>query len=96
VRDHRLGLKVQKPHDHRVLAPVATPGLPADTAATSARGRDTGENHGINNPLLSPYPGGLLVGLVDGSVPFMTEDTDLALVLRFAIRNGGQLSRDTD
>jgi len=54
------------------------------------------ENHGINNPLQSPHPGGLLVGLVDGSVPFMTDDTDLALFLRFAIRHDGQVMKNTD
>ena len=30
------------------------------------------ENHGINNPLQSPHPGGLLVGFVDGSVQFIS------------------------
>ena len=48
------------------------------------------ENHGINNPLQSPHPGGLLVGFVDGSAQFITGTTDLAILLRLAIRNDGQ------
>jgi hypothetical protein len=48
------------------------------------------ENHGINNPLQSPHPGGLLVGFVDGSVQFISETTDLAVLLRVAIRDDGQ------
>ena len=48
------------------------------------------ENHGINNPLQSTHPGGPLVGFVDGSVQFLSETTDLAVLLRLAIRNDGQ------
>lgn len=45
------------------------------------------ENHGINNPLQSPHPGGLLVGMADGSVLFVAYDTDLAVLLQMAIRD---------
>ena len=48
------------------------------------------ENHGMNNPLQSPHDGGLLAGFVDGSVRFISEGTDLAVLLRVAIRNDGQ------
>jgi prepilin-type N-terminal cleavage/methylation domain-containing protein len=48
------------------------------------------DNHGINNPLQSPHPGGLLVAFVDGSVQFISGTTDLAVLLRLAIRNDGQ------
>jgi hypothetical protein len=48
------------------------------------------DNHGINNPLQSPHAGGLLVAFVDGSVQFISETTDLAVLLRLAIRNDGQ------
>jgi len=48
------------------------------------------ENHGINNPLQSPHPGGLQFGLVDGSVQFLSGTVDLAVVLRLAIRDDGQ------
>jgi len=48
------------------------------------------ENHGINNPLQSPHPGGLQIGLVDGSVQFLSLTVDLAVVLRLAIRDDGQ------
>jgi len=45
------------------------------------------ENHGINNPLQSPHPGGLQVGMADGSVLFVAHDTDLAVLLQMAIRD---------
>jgi len=48
------------------------------------------EDHGINNPLQSPHPGGVLTAFVDGSVQFMSEGTDLAVLLRTAIRDDGQ------
>ncbi len=48
------------------------------------------ENHGINNPLQSPHPRGMLVAFVDGSVQFFATKTDLAILLRCAIRNDGQ------
>jgi len=47
------------------------------------------ENHGINNPLQSPHPGGLLVGMADGSVQFISETTDLEVLLRLSIRDDG-------
>jgi hypothetical protein len=49
------------------------------------------ENHGINNPLQSPHPGGLWVAMVDGSVEFVSETAELAVLLRLAIRDDGQL-----
>jgi hypothetical protein len=48
------------------------------------------ENHGINNPLQSPHPGVIVVGMTDGSVQLITQTTDLAVLLRLAIRNDGQ------
>lgn len=48
------------------------------------------ENHGINNPLQSPHPGGLLAACLDGSVQFVGDSTDFAVLLRFAIRDDGQ------
>lgn len=54
------------------------------------------ENHGINNPLQSPHPGGLLVGMVDGSVQFVAQDTDLAVLLRMAIRDDAPLADSAD
>jgi len=48
------------------------------------------EDHGINNPLQSPHPGGLLVAFVDGSVQFVSGTTDLTILLRIAIRDDGQ------
>jgi hypothetical protein len=47
------------------------------------------ENHGINNPLQSPHPGGLLVAMVDGSVEFISDKIDLEVLLRLAIRDDG-------
>ena len=47
------------------------------------------ENHGINNPLQSPHPGGLQAAMADGSVKFIAETVDLGVLLRLAIRNDG-------
>ena len=49
------------------------------------------EDHGINNPLQSPHPGGILVAFVDGSVQFISGTTNLAVLLRIAIRDDGQI-----
>jgi len=54
------------------------------------------ENHGINNPLQSAHPGGLLVGFMDGSVQFATDATDPTSFLRLAIRNDGYVLRLLD
>jgi hypothetical protein len=45
---------------------------------------------GANNPIQSPHPGGVLVGMTDGSVQFVSATTDLAVFLRLAIRLDGQ------
>jgi len=45
---------------------------------------------GANNPIQSPHPGGVLVGMVDGSVQFVSGTTDLGVFLRLAIREDGQ------
>jgi hypothetical protein len=45
---------------------------------------------GANNPLQSPHPGGILVGMCDGSVQFVAGTVDLAILLRLAIREDGQ------
>jgi hypothetical protein len=47
------------------------------------------EDHGINNPLQSPHPGGLLVGVADGSVRFLSQTTELDVLLRLSIRDDG-------
>ncbi len=44
---------------------------------------------GHNNPLQSPHPGGILVGLCDGSVRFVSGTTDLGVLLQLAIRDDG-------
>ena len=45
---------------------------------------------GVNNPLQSPHPGGILCAFVDGSVQFIAGTTDLGILLRIAIRDDGQ------
>jgi len=55
------------------------------------------EDHGPNNPLQSAHPGGALVGFVDGTVVPLSEDVDLAILLRLANRQDGQpVDRSTD
>jgi type II secretory pathway pseudopilin PulG len=65
-----------KPHLKEVLGTGAAPGC--------------SEIMGPNNPLQAPHPGGLLVAFVDGSVQFISGTTDLAVLLRIAIRDDGQ------
>ena len=48
------------------------------------------DEQGINNPLQSAHPGGILCALVDGSVQFMSGTTDVAVLLRVAIRDDAQ------
>jgi len=47
-------------------------------------------SNGINNPLQSAHPGGILVAFVDGSVQFISATTGLEVLLRIAIRDDGQ------
>jgi type II secretory pathway pseudopilin PulG len=49
-----------------------------------------GDVLGHNNPLQSAHPGGLLIAMVDGSVQFISQTTDMAILLRLAIRDDGQ------
>jgi len=48
-----------------------------------------GENKGNNNPMLSAHPGGVMVGLLDGSVRFASAQTDMLTLLRLATRDDG-------
>jgi prepilin-type processing-associated H-X9-DG protein len=45
---------------------------------------------GHNNPLQSPHPGGVMAAFADGSRRFISDTTDLAVLLRMAIRNDGR------
>jgi hypothetical protein len=65
-----------RPNFKKVLGTSALPGC--------------GEDHGINNPLQSCHPGGLLIAMTDGSVQFISQTTDLAVLLRLSIRDDGQ------
>jgi len=49
------------------------------------------ENHGINNPLQSPHPGVVLVGMVDGSIQPLSSSTELSFLLRLAIRDNSEM-----
>ena len=40
-------------------------------------------NHGANNPLVSAHPNGIMSGWVDGSVRFLTNNTDLVALKMF-------------
>ncbi|MCY2991989.1 MAG: DUF1559 domain-containing protein [Planctomycetota bacterium] len=69
-----------RPNYKRVLGGTALgPGCAEDRATS-----------GMNNPLQSAHAGGLLVGMTDGSVQFISQTTDLAVLLRLAIRDDGQ------
>ena len=47
-------------------------------------------NCGPNRAIQSPHPGGALVGLVDGSVHFMSEQTDTEVLFTLADRDDGK------
>ena len=47
------------------------------------------EDHGPNNPLLSAHVGGVHVALVDGSVRFVSNNTNMVTVRRLATRDDG-------
>ncbi len=68
------------PNRQHVLGPSPLPGC--------------SENHGINNPLQSAHRGGFFVALVDGSVHFIEDGTDLEVLLRLAIRNDNRDYQD--
>jgi len=69
-------------------------GQPGSAGGYGANQQGCGERAhsgmGINNPLQSPHPGGVLLGMTDGSVQFVTGTTELAVLLRLAIRDDGQ------
>ena len=48
------------------------------------------ESGGINNPLQSAHSGGLQAAMTDGSVQFISQTMDLAILLRLSIRDDGQ------
>jgi prepilin-type N-terminal cleavage/methylation domain-containing protein len=65
-----------KPDLKRVLGATPVPGC--------------GEICGLNNPLQSPHPGGVLTAFVDCSVQFIAATTDLRVLLQLAIASDGQ------
>jgi prepilin-type N-terminal cleavage/methylation domain-containing protein/prepilin-type processing-associated H-X9-DG protein len=79
-----------RPDEKQVLDPAGSGGAnnPARLAGCN-EDRATG-NMSHNNPLQSPHPGGVLVAFVDGSVQFISGTTELAVLLRIAIRDDGQ------
>jgi hypothetical protein len=82
-----------KPDDKACLTPAGATG-PNNPVILPGCGEDPGNvgggGLGHNNPLQSPHPGGLLTALGDGSVQFISGTTDLAVLLRLAIRDDGQ------
>jgi prepilin-type N-terminal cleavage/methylation domain-containing protein len=82
-----------KPDDKACLTPAGATG-PNNPVVLPGCGEDPGNTGGSgaghNNPLQSPHPGGILVAMGDGSVQFISGTTDLAVLLRIAIRDDGQ------
>jgi type II secretory pathway pseudopilin PulG len=83
-RTHGLAAVRYKPDLKNVL------GATSATRAPGCNERHDG-GRGVNNPVQSPHPGGVLVALVDGSVQFVAGTTELAVFLRLAIRDDGQV-----
>jgi hypothetical protein len=79
---------------HGVAAVRYKPDLKRCMGPSGSRAPGCNERHdggrGVNNPIQSPHPGGVLVALVDGSVQFVAGTTELAVFLRMAIRDDGQ------
>ena len=48
--------------------------------------------HGSNNPLLSAHSGGIMAGLTDGSVRFISNSTDLTILKMLATRDDGNVA----
>ena len=64
---------------------IVTVRYPLNTRQYDLPGID--QSHGANNPLVSPHPGGVNVVFLDGSQRFLTDETDLSTLKRFATRN---------
>jgi prepilin-type N-terminal cleavage/methylation domain-containing protein len=77
-----------KPDLKKVLDGTEGIGGGGDGAPGCAQNRRGGK--GANNPIQSAHPGGVLVGMTDGSVQFISATTELAVFLRLAIRLDGQ------
>jgi prepilin-type N-terminal cleavage/methylation domain-containing protein len=79
---------------HGVAAVRYKPDLKRCMGPSGSRAPGCNEQHhggrGVNNPIQSPHPGGVLVALVDGSVQFVSGTTELAVFLRMATRDDGQ------
>ena len=69
--------------------PLGEPSSPIARCRSTKLKSKSCEDHGINNPLQSPHPGGLLVGMADASVQFISQAVDLEVLLRLAIRDDG-------
>jgi prepilin-type processing-associated H-X9-DG protein len=54
-------------------------------------GAGTGNNNGPNSPLLSAHTGGVHILLGDGSVRFLSNNTDMKTIKRLATRDDGQV-----
>ena len=51
----------------------------------------SGGNTGPNRPIISAHPGGAQVGVADGSVHFLSEDTSLEVLFNLADRDDGNV-----
>jgi prepilin-type N-terminal cleavage/methylation domain-containing protein len=68
-----------------------TAGINGGGASAPGCSQNRRGGQGSNNPIQSAHPGGVLVGLVDGSVQFIAGTTDLGVFLRLAIREDSQV-----
>lgn len=68
-----------------------TAGINGGGASAPGCSQNRRGGRGSNNPIQSAHPGGVLVGMVDGSVQFVSGTTDLGVFLRLAIREDGQV-----
>ncbi len=72
---------------------ITTIRYPANTHEYDLPGID--QDHGPNNPLVSPHPGGVNVLFTSGSVDFISQETDERALKMLATRDDGTASADS-
>ena len=76
--------------------PIGTDGTAPDSPRISSGDTGIAEDHGANNPLVSPHPGGVMVAFLDGHVMLLTKQTALYIQKRLVTRDDGGWSCGND
>lgn len=76
--------------DERVFNTVSVRYAPNQEPFANQLFPGMGSNVGANNPLNSSHTGGVMVGLADGSVQFISDSIHLETLKKIATRDDGQ------